>query len=473
MKHILFIHNNTPYFNDINNWLVRSDFLISDANSITQANSFYQVSSFDAILITHECLLTDEKAVINLSACPIIALDDKPSLTRAVDLMANNISYYLPLPTDPETLLEKILTTINKHIEQKQPNSSQTTSREKAKSSLKPQSSPFRRLIGNSPPMKQLFKDLEKIACTDVTVLVRGESGTGKELVAKAIHDLSERSSEEMVSVNCAAIPESLIESELFGHEKGAFTGAASTRDGLIAAADNGTLFLDEIGELPIEAQARLLRVLQEGEIRRVGATQSSKVDIRLVTATHRDLRQMVADGLFREDLYYRLYVMEVLLPPLRDRGKDISLICQSLITKVCQRHNKPEFTYTDTFDQAIVTHNWPGNVRELENAIERAVILSDDELDPAALKLHSSYTDPLIKTSSNTDNSSPEDRKNQGFQLEGTSLDDYLKSFVNFHQGKMTETQLASSLGISRKSLWERRQKLGIQRKSNTLSNT
>lgn len=467
MKHILFIHNNTPYFNDIASWLQQIDFLISEANSIEQAKNHYQVSSFDAAFITQDCLGPDVQQEANtLAPCPIIVLDDKPSLNKAVDLMSADIKYYLPLPTDPETLLEKTLTIINKQVQATHLALSTADNVKTKKHSSKTQAAPFRRLIGNSPPMKQLFKDLEKIACTDVTVLVRGESGTGKELVAQAIHDLSERNNEEMISVNCAAIPESLIESELFGHEKGAFTGAASTRDGLIAAADNGTLFLDEIGELPIEAQARLLRVLQEGEIRRVGATQSSKVNIRLVTATHRDLRQMVADGLFREDLYYRLYVMEVLLPPLRDRGRDISLICQSLVTKVCQRHSKEAFTYTEAFDQAILAHNWPGNVRELENAIERAVILSDDFLDPDALKLQKSQANPLLpitqSTTENIVNANPETQ----FSMQGTSLDDYLRSFVFHNQSKMTETQLALSLGISRKSLWERRQKLGIQRK-------
>ena len=468
MKHILFIHNNTPYFNDINNWLIRSDFLISEASSIEQAKKHYQISSFDAVLITQDRLTYEAQQDANtLHPCPIIVLDDKPSLTKAVELMAADIKYYLPLPTDPETLLDKVLETIRKQAVAKPLNQViKANFNSKAKTNAKSQTAPFRRLIGNSPPMKQLFKDLTKIACTDVTVLVRGESGTGKELVARAIHDLSKRSNKEMISVNCAAIPESLIESELFGHEKGAFTGAASTRDGLIAAADNGTLFLDEIGELPIEAQARLLRVLQEGEIRRVGATQSSKVDIRLVTATHRNLRQMVAEGLFREDLYYRLYVMEVLLPPLRERGKDISLICQSLVKKVCQRHNKTEFTYTEEFDKAIIAHNWPGNVRELENAIERAVILSEDQLDPTALKLHKSSVDPLFRSTTETLDSKQPNAKRTTFALQGTSLDDYLTSFVLYHQGKMTETQLSSSLGISRKSLWERRQKLGIQRK-------
>jgi transcriptional regulator with PAS, ATPase and Fis domain len=290
--------------------------------------------------------------------------------------------------------------------------------------------------------------------------LIRGESGTGKELVAKALHNLSQRHNHPIISVNCAAIPENLIESELFGHEKGAFTGANSSHDGLIYAADKGTLFLDEIGELPLEAQARLLRVLQEGEIRKVGATQSTKVDIRLITATHRNLTDMIQQGLFREDLYYRLYVMELLLPPLRDRGDDISMLAKILLEKACQKHSKPICNYTKTFDKAIRSHRWPGNVRELENAIERAVILSPPEkIEAANLKLASQ------QPPNNTTNHSPmsdTDNKN----LVGTTLDDYFKHFVLSHQHKMTETQLAHSLGISRKSLWERRQKLAIPKK-------
>ena len=218
---------------------------------------------------------------------------------------------------------------------------------------------------------------------------------------------------------------------------------------------------MDEIGELPLEAQARLLRVLQEGEIRKVGATQSTKVNIRLITATHRNLIEMVKQGLFREDLYYRLYVMELLLPPLRDRGDDISMLAQILLEKACQKHSKPIYNYNRAFDKAIRSHNWPGNVRELENAIERAVILSPPErVEAANLKLASQ------QTQSDTTNIS---RSTGHDSLVGTTLDDYFKHFVLTHQHKMTETQLAHSLGISRKSLWERRQKLAIPKKVTT----
>jgi DNA-binding NtrC family response regulator len=312
--------------------------------------------------------------------------------------------------------------------------------------------------------MHTLFDELLKVAKTDATVLIHGESGTGKELVAKSIHNLSKRKDHALISVNCAAIPENLIESELFGHEKGAFTGAVSARDGLIVAADHGTLFLDEIGELPLEAQARLLRVLQEGEIRRVGAVTSTKVNIRLVTATHRNLLQMVQNGMFREDLYYRLYVMELSVPPLRERGDDIPLIAKTLLEKACKKHDKPIPHYNKAFDAAIREHSWPGNVRELENALERAVILSPEgklEAHNLKLKRNERHQAATKSTHNTTAQATP-----SSFAIEGTTLDDYFKHFVLTHQHKMTETQLAQSLGISRKSLWERRQKLGVPRK-------
>ncbi len=185
-------------------------------------------------------------------------------------------------------------------------------------------------MVGSCPAMKELFRRIRKVALTNSSVLIQGESGTGKELVAKALHEASSRKNSNLISINCAAIPENLIESELFGHEKGSFTGATNTRTGLVEAANNGTLFLDEIGELPLEAQARLLRVLQEHEIRKVGSVQSTKVDVRLIAATHRDLQQFVMEGLFREDLFYRINVMPLQIPPLRDRGTDILELAES-----------------------------------------------------------------------------------------------------------------------------------------------
>ena len=225
------------------------------------------------------------------------------------------------------------------------------------------------------------------MAPTDSTVLVLGETGTGKELVARSVHESSLRADKIMISVNCAAIPDTLIESELFGYEKGAFTGANASRMGLIEAADGGTLFLDEIGELPMEAQARLLRFIQEGEIRRIGSVHSRKVNVRLICATHRNLQSLAADGLFRKDLFYRINVLCLALPPLRERGKDILYLAERMLETQTGRSGKSLMRLSPRAIQAITTYQWPGNVRELEHAIERAVVLSNgEEIDNQAL---------------------------------------------------------------------------------------
>ena len=265
-----------------------------------------------------------------------------------------------------------------------------------------------------------------------------------------------------MISLNCAAIPDSLIESELFGHEKGAFTGAGSARQGLVEAATGGTLFLDEIGELPLEAQARLLRVLQEGEIRRLGAVETRKVDVRLIAATHRDLRQLAQTGRFREDLFYRLNVVNLTLPALRDRGDDILELSERLLERACVKLQKIRLRFSDAALTALAAHSWPGNVRELENAVERAVILADgEEITPENLALGGQGA--LLEPSP-----APATHPAPGpAPQEGTaSLEDYFVRFVQENEGRLTETALAEQLGISRKSLWERRQRLGIPRR-------
>ncbi|TDO95484.1 sigma-54 dependent transcriptional regulator [Marinomonas balearica] len=459
MHHIMIICPENSELKFAEKWLTRNGFHINVSHSIQQAEKYYGLTDFDLILLDIDSLnQTDIEKALKHSC---IIFDDKASLNKAVDFMSKGGLYYISLPSSAEQVLHHVIDALER------PNSSTSTLEPpkgeedvllfplspKAEESKK-LGTPESGIIGQSPNMQTLFSDIRKIAPTDVTVLVRGESGTGKELVAKALHNLSSRHSEALISVNCAAIPENLIESELFGHEKGAFTGAASARDGLVIAANNGTLFLDEIGELPLEAQARLLRVLQEGEIRRVGAVQSTKVDIRLVTATHRNLKQMVKEGQFREDLYYRLYVMELILPPLRERGDDLSLIAQALLKSTCKKYSTHQYEYSKAFDNVIRSHSWPGNVRELENAIERAVILSPStHLDPQNLKLE------LLSDT-------PQKQQPHDQAFGGTTLDDYLKHFVLSHQQELTETEIAQSLGISRKSLWERRQKLGIPKK-------
>jgi DNA-binding NtrC family response regulator len=321
---------------------------------------------------------------------------------------------------------------------------------------------PIPGMIGSCDPMQELFRRIRKVALTDSTVLINGESGTGKELVAQAIHKLSTRHNADMISVNCAAIPENLIESELFGHEKGAFTGATSTRTGLVEAANQSTLFLDEIGELPLEAQARLLRVLQENEIRKVGSVQSCKVDVRLVAATHRDLKQLVAEGEFREDLYYRINVMALQIPPLRVRDHDIQKLASAILERTCTRLKTQVMHFSNEAVETIQAYPWPGNVRELENAIERAVVLA--ESDEISVDLLAIDNGPIDYTENDSDADSSDSGRTDS--NEDLSLEDYFQRFVLEHQNSMNETQLAKKLGISRKCLWERRQRFGLPRK-------
>ncbi len=237
----------------------------------------------------------------------------------------------------------------------------------------------FNKIIGKSKEMQEVFDLIEKISIGKSTILIHGKSGTGKELVAKAIHYNSPRKNKPFVPVNCSAIPETLLESELFGHIRGAFTGAVATRTGLFEEADGGTLFLDEVGELAPAIQVKLLRVLQEREIKPVGGTESKKIDIRLITATNQDLHEMVKEGTFREDLYYRLNVIPIHLPPLKIRTEDIPLLVRHFLARFGKENLRPEITISREALQPLMNYSWPGNVRELENIMERAVILCKD----------------------------------------------------------------------------------------------
>ena len=232
-------------------------------------------------------------------------------------------------------------------------------------------------IVGRSAGVRGVCNSIRQVAPTDATVLILGETGTGKELVARAIHEASARREEALVRVNCAAIPESLIESEFFGHEKGAFTGATARRDGRFAQADGGTLFLDEVGELPLDLQAKLLRVIQEGEFEPLGGTKTRKVDVRVVAATNRSLEDEISAGRFREDLYYRLNVFPISVPALRERGNDICLLAEAFVQRFADRMGRRFDSLTDQDRQLLKSYSWPGNVRELQNVIERALILS------------------------------------------------------------------------------------------------
>jgi formate hydrogenlyase transcriptional activator len=251
----------------------------------------------------------------------------------------------------------------------------------------------FEDIVGKSRALRKVLEQVDIVAPTDSTVLIHGETGTGKELIARAIHRRSSRSSNTFVRLNCAAIPSGLLESELFGHEKGAFTGALTQRRGRFELADNGSLFLDEVGDISIDLQPKLLRAIQEHEFERLGSTRTIHINVRLIAATHKDLRKMIREGSFREDLFYRLNVFPIEVPPLRERREDIPLLVKYFVFRLCRRMQKSITSIPRETMDALTAWNWPGNVRELENFIERAVILSPGDKLNAPLAELTSFT--------------------------------------------------------------------------------
>ncbi|MBO6277379.1 MAG: sigma-54-dependent Fis family transcriptional regulator, partial [Pseudomonas sp.] len=312
MPHILIVEDETIIRSALRRLLERNQYQVSEAGSVQEAQERFSIPSFDLIVSDLRLPGAPGTELIKLGqGKPVLIMTSYASLRSAVDSMKMGAVDYIAKPFDHDEMLQAVA----RILRDRQHPQSVAAERPAIKAGGADKSSVDNSngeigIIGSCPPMLDMYSKIRKVAPTDSNVLIQGESGTGKELVARALHNLSKRAKAPMISVNCAAIPESLIESELFGHEKGAFTGASAGRAGLVEAADGGTLFLDEIGELPLEAQARLLRVLQEGEIRRVGSVQSQKVDVRLIAATHRDLKNLAKVGQFREDLYYRLHVI-------------------------------------------------------------------------------------------------------------------------------------------------------------------
>jgi transcriptional regulator with PAS, ATPase and Fis domain len=308
----------------------------------------------------------------------------------------------------------------------------------------------FSNIISQSKAMKEIFRLIERVASTTSSVLITGESGTGKELIARAIVYNSDRKEKPFVTVNCGAIPENLLESELFGHARGAFTGAVKDHQGLIESADGGTLFLDEVGEMPLPVQVKLLRFLQEGESRRIGETKIRKFDVRIISATNRNLEEAVRDEVFRQDLFFRLNVIPVFLPPLRDRTEDIPLLAIHLLQRLCDAHSRNVSGIAPETLKILMSYSWPGNVREMENIIEYALHLTDDGNPIQPEQLPSKLLDK-IETSW-----SPGDF---------VSIEEYTKRSIAALQNDHSEEQIAALLGISRKSLWEKRKRWGLVR--------
>jgi two-component system response regulator HydG len=308
----------------------------------------------------------------------------------------------------------------------------------------------FSNIVTQSKRMKAIFRLIERVASTMSSVLITGESGTGKELIAKAIVFNSDRKDKPFVTVNCGAIPETLLESELFGHVRGSFTGAIKDHRGLIETADGGTLFLDEVGEIPLSVQVKLLRFLQEGESRRVGDTKVRKFDVRIISATNRNLDEAVRDGVFRQDLFFRLNVIPIFLPPLRERREDIPPLAIHLLQRLCDAHSRNVTGISSEGLKALMDYPWPGNVRELENVIEYALHLTDegepirpDQLPPKML----GKTDASVRL------------------RDFVSIEEYTKQSILLLQSDHSEEQIAEILGISRKNLWEKRKRWSLPR--------
>ncbi len=444
MSRILVLDDEEVIRNALRRVLERAGYAVEEAADLPEAADL-EPEGFDLILADLRLPGEPGTAIIaRAPEVPVVIMTSFASVRSAVDSMKQGAVDYIAKPFDHDELLLLVERAIHEHRLRRQ--------NAALKHDLQ-REYPVRGMVGECAAMRVVCEQIARVAPTDATVLVLGESGTGKELVARALHEQSQRHDAPIIAVNCAAIPEGLIESELFGHEKGAFTGAVRKHDGLVLAADGGTLFLDEIGELPGAVQSRLLRVLELNEIRPVGSSRSRSVSIRLIAATNRDLPTMVREGQFREDLYYRLKVMEIALPPLRERDGDVAKLAEHLLDKSVKSLSRRALAFSDAALAAIDAYAWPGNVRELENAIERAAILADGAtVEPAHLGLASAAP----RASSHGDGF--------GYDL---SLDEYFRRCVLENQARCTETELARLLGISRKSLWERRQRTGLTRDS------
>jgi two-component system response regulator AtoC len=308
----------------------------------------------------------------------VIMLSGREQAATIVEAVRLGAADYVVKPDDPEGLGEIALDAAIKNAIEKTRLVSEITELRRQLTDDQDRAFLF---WGESPEMQTIASVIEQVSDSDVTVLIRGESGVGKELVARAIHQRSSRKDRPFVKVNCAALPAELLESELFGHEKGAFTGAATTRIGKFEQADTGTIFLDEIGEMKAALQAKLLHVLQDGQFTKLGSNKPINVDVRVVAATNRDLEQMLMNGEFREDLYYRLKVIEVTVPPLRERRSEISNLTTFFIDRYARRYNRPVRQLSEMLTELFQTYDWPGNIRELENMIKRVVILQDESL--------------------------------------------------------------------------------------------
>lgn len=371
MAKILYIDDEISALKAISAILKKEGYTVLTATSAEEGIEILKNSSVDCLLLDYRLPKMDGIDLLKWLrhseiSIPTIMLTAYGTIEKAVEAMKLGAHHYLVKPVDTQLLLNVLKEAIEKS---------------KGNQKIEDIKSPFPEIIGKSEAMQEVFYIIQMVAESNANVLITGESGTGKELVARAIHNNSLRKSKPFVIVDCTTIPENLLESELFGHEKGAFTGASERKTGLIEIANEGTVFLDEIGELPMFLQKKLLRFLQEKEIQRIGSTQRIKVDVRVISATNRDLEKAVQEGSFREDLYWRLNVVRINLPPLRERKEDIPLLVNHFLNKFSKENNKPIPQLEPEVMELLLSYDWPGNIRELANVMERAVVLSPSGL--------------------------------------------------------------------------------------------
>lgn len=415
--------------------LVSQGYLVTTAQSVASAIDMLETAPVDLVITDLRMPKVGGLDLIrhvrsHFPDTGVIMITGFASIGSAVSAIQEGAEDYLPKPFTEDELLAVVRGALHK-----------VHTRRTAKAPEVDLNGPLHGMIGDSPEMLRVYDLVTRAGKSEATVLISGESGTGKELVARAIHYASPRATEPFVPVNCAGIPEGLVESELFGHVKGAFTSATSNRAGLFVEADGGTIFLDEIGELSPATQAKLLRVLQEREVQNVGADRLRKVDVRVIAATNKDLGAMVSHGTFREDLFYRLHVVTVNLPPLRERDNDVLLLASHFLQRLAAQAGRPIPTMTDRTLEALRAYSWPGNVRELQNLVQRLIVMTDgDVIDATALPLAMRFSVPREKGVHRT-------------------LDDIEREHIEAVLATVggNKTRAAEILGIDRKTLREK----------------
>lgn len=450
---VLVVDDDTGHLAMLQTLLKSWGYSVETANDGSEALAKCKMRAFDLVLMDIRMAQMDGIEALRLikdynPAIPVLIMTAYSSVDSAVQALKAGAYDYLTKPLD----MELVRLTIERALDHVRLKSENAALRKRLPSGFE-----LANIVGKSEAMRKLLEQVAMVAPTEATVLITGESGTGKELVAKAIHFNSMRKDGPLVTVNCAALAENLLESELFGHEKGAFTGADRRRDGRFLMAHNGTIFLDEIGEISVAMQAKLLRVIQEREIQRVGSDKSIGVNVRILAATNRDLKREVEEHRFREDLYYRLNVMVLEVPPLRSRRDDIPILTQHFLARFVENNRKSIKGVTPSAMDCLIKNDWPGNVRELENAMERAVILATGEYieqKDLPLSLYPCHEKEELSSLDNAPN-----------KLPGQSLSEIEKQAIlsTLAQTNWNKAKTAQILGVTRATLHKKLKQYGV----------